>query len=95
MKMPLGIPVLKVTKFERDITMILRTEGGIRMQIPIPGKNAFGVEIANSTRTIVGLKDILQSYNFEKSKSPLTFALLNMYPYLLTTLPETVPCIEM
>ena len=75
MKMPLGIPVLKVTKFERDITMILRTEGGIRMQIPIPGKNAFGVEIANSTRTIVGLKDILQSYNFEKSKSPLTFAL--------------------
>ena len=70
-----GIPVKRVNALVDDIAMTLRARGDIRMEIPVPGKNAFGVEIPNEQIETVGLKEILESYNFQGNKSPLAFAL--------------------
>ena len=48
--------------------------GGIRIEAPIPGKAAVGIEIPNKTRTTVTLRSILEAPSFAKSKAPLTFA---------------------
>lgn len=75
LQIPLGIPVSRVNSFIPNIAMSLETTGNIRTEIPIPGKNAFGIEVPNRKTTTVGLRDILESDNFQKNKSPLTYAL--------------------
>ncbi len=75
LQMQQGVSVKKITTHIEDIAMILKARGDIRMEIPIPGKNAFGVEVPNEDIETVGLKDIIESYNFQGSKSKLTFAL--------------------
>ena len=75
LQMPTGIPVKRVMAYTDDIAMILESQGAVRVEIPIPGENAFGVEVPNEVIDTVGLKDILQAYSFTGSKSLLTFAL--------------------
>lgn len=75
LQMPIGIPVKRVLGFTDDIAMALESKGSIRTEIPIPGKNAFGVEVPNKKIATVSLRDVLESKNFTTSKSPLTFAL--------------------
>lgn len=75
LQMPVGVPVKRVTGYIDDIAMTLESQGAVRVEIPIPGKNAFGVEVPNETISTVGLRDILESYSFQGSKSKLTFAL--------------------
>ena len=47
----------------------------IRVEAPIPGKNAVGIEIPNKENSIVMLRDVIDSDTFRSSKSKLTFAL--------------------
>ncbi len=75
LQMPAGIPVKKVLNYTNDIAMSLESQGNIRIEVPIAGKNAFGVEVPNKEIATVGLRDIIESYNFQGSKSMLTFAL--------------------
>lgn len=75
LQMPAGIPVRRVTGYVDDIAMSLESKGGVRMEVPIPGKNAFGVEVPNKAIATVSLRDVLESKNFQNSKSPLTYAL--------------------
>ncbi len=75
LQMPIGIPVSRVLKYVDDISMSLETRGKIRMEIPIPGKNAFGIEVPNKQVSTVGLRDIIESSNFQKSKGMLTYSL--------------------
>lgn len=75
LQMPVGIPVKRVLGFTDDIAMSLESNGSIRTEIPIPGKNAFGVEVPNRKISTVSLRDVLESKNFTSSKSALTFAL--------------------
>jgi len=75
MQMPAGVSVTKIQNYVNDIQMSLMTYGSIKTEIPIPGKNAFGVEVPNKTIDTVGLRDILDSSSFKDSKSLLTFAL--------------------
>lgn len=75
LQMPTGIPVKRVLGFTDDIAMSLESKGSIRTEIPIPGKNAFGVEVPNRKIATVSLRDVLESKNFTGSKNPLTFAL--------------------
>lgn len=75
MQMPTGISVKKITNYINDIAMSLESHGEIRIEIPIPGKNAFGVEVPNEKIDMVGLRDILESNAFQTSKSLLTFGL--------------------
>ena len=75
LQMPIGIPVRRVTGYVDDIAMSLESKGSVRMEVPIPGKNAFGVEVPNKSIATVSLRDILESKNFQNAKSPLTYAL--------------------
>lgn len=73
LQMAPGISVNSVNNKINDLSMAL--ESTCRVQVPIPGKNAFGIEVPNKKRVTVGLREILESSNFQNSKSPLTFAL--------------------
>ncbi len=75
LQMPLGIPVSRINPIIDNVSMSLESFGNIRTEIPIPGKNAFGIEVPNPKITTVGLRDILASDNFQKAKNPLTYAL--------------------
>lgn len=75
LSMPIGIPVSKVLSYERDMTMALAAKNGIRIEAPIPGKNAFGVEVANDTSTTVGLRELIESPEFKNFKGDLPVAI--------------------
>lgn len=75
LQMPPGISVNKINPLVDNIAMSLESYGNIRTEIPIPGKNAFGIEVPNEKITTVGLREVLESDNFQLSKKPLTYAL--------------------
>lgn len=47
--------------------MRLESENGVRIEAPIPGKNLVGIEVPNKVKTMVGLRDILESESFRKT----------------------------
>ncbi len=67
-----GVRVNSVISLFDDIALNLAAEG-IRMEAPIPGKSAIGVEIPNKNPTTVMLRDLLESEEF-KNESSKTFA---------------------
>ncbi|MBE5731406.1 MAG: DUF87 domain-containing protein [Clostridiales bacterium] len=73
--MPPGMRVSKIESLSSDIKYNLACKHDIRIQTPIPGKRAVGIEVPNDSVAMVGLKDILDSDVFRKSSSPLTLAL--------------------
>lgn len=75
MHMPVGIPVKKIQMHSSDIALALAAKSDIRIEAPIKGKSAVGIEVPNNKVDIVGLKDIIRSEKFMEAKSPLTFAL--------------------
>lgn len=94
LQMPAGISVNKISAYTNDIAMCLEAKS-VRCQIPIPGKNLFGVEIPNKTRGTVGFKSIISGPEFNNTKHALSFAIgqdcdgktyvvdLNKMPHLL------------
>lgn len=73
--MPSGISVKKVQQHSDDIAMALASNGGIRIEAPIPGKSAVGIEVPNKKITPVGLKNIIESKEFAERTNPLSFVL--------------------
>ena len=69
-----GTRISRITALQNDITMALAAPR-LRMEAPIPGKNAIGIEIPNKGSTLVVLRDILESKEFKNSASPVTMAL--------------------
>ena len=69
-----GVRVSKIANLADDIALNLAAES-IRIEAPIPGKQAVGIEIPNKENEIVHLRDILESDKFENAKSKLTMAL--------------------
>ena len=69
-----GTRISRITALQNDITMALSAPR-LRMEAPIPGKNAIGIEIPNKGSTLVVLRDILESKEFKNSTSPVTMAL--------------------
>ena len=55
-----GIKVSKVASYADDIAMALEAVS-VRIEAPIPGKNAVGVEVPNSNKEVVHLRDVLES----------------------------------
>lgn len=74
LRMPPGIPVNKISQRADDIQYKLAANGGVRVEAPIAGKTAVGIEVPNRTIDIVSLRDILCSEEFRSSKSLFTFA---------------------
>lgn len=69
-----GVRVNKIAKLADDIALNLAAET-IRIEAPIPGKQAVGIEIPNKEKEIVFLRDIINSKKFIQEKSKLAFAL--------------------
>ncbi len=69
----MGVKVSKVVSLSDDIKLALAAED-IRIEAPIPGKSAIGIEVPNIEPILVYLRDLLESDAFKNSSSKLTFA---------------------
>lgn len=69
-----GIKVSKIVNLSDDIALSMAV-AGVRIEAPIPGKAAVGIEIPNKTTSMVCLRELIESDAFQKSKSKLTVAL--------------------
>ncbi|MEA1962581.1 MAG: DNA translocase FtsK 4TM domain-containing protein [Bacillota bacterium] len=69
-----GVKVSKIISLTDDLQLSLAAPG-IRIEAPIPGKSAIGIEVPNAKIASVGLKNLLVSNTFKKLKSPLAVVL--------------------
>ena len=69
-----GVKVSKIVNLADDIALNLAAMG-VRIEAPIPGKAAIGIEIPNKETMPVLLKSLLDSAEFKNAKSPLTAAI--------------------
>jgi S-DNA-T family DNA segregation ATPase FtsK/SpoIIIE len=69
-----GVKISKITILSNDIALAFAV-ASVRIEAPIPGKNAVGIEVPNQKRINVYLKEILQSNEFKNSKFKLLIAL--------------------
>lgn len=69
-----GVKVSKIVNLTDDIALSLAARS-IRMEAPIPGKSAIGIEVPNETPLMVGLREVFESEEFKKFDSPLAMAL--------------------
>lgn len=74
LKPPTGVKLTKITALENNLALDLAATS-IRMEAPIPGKRAVGIEVPNITAATVRLSSIFQSREWKDSKSLLTFAI--------------------
>ena len=68
-----GVKVSRIVSLQDDIKLNLAA-ADIRIEAPIPGKAAVGIEVPNKENSIVRLRDILDSEEFKKHPSRLAFA---------------------
>ena len=69
-----GVRVNRITGLSNDIALALAAPR-VRIEAPIPGKAAIGIEIPNKDTAMVRLREVLDTREFSVSSSPLTFAL--------------------
>jgi len=69
-----GVRVSKITSLSDDIALSLAATS-IRIEAPIPGKAAVGIEVPNKNKSTVFIKELLDSDDFINAKNPLTVAL--------------------
>ncbi len=69
-----GVRVSKILGLADDIALAFASKG-VRIEAPIPGKNAIGVEVPNKKQTTVHLSELLSCEEFVNSSSPLSVAL--------------------
>ena len=69
-----GVKISRITSLADDIALNL-AKAGVRIEAPIPGKPAVGIEVPNDTKTSVSIRGIFESQNYANATSPLTLAL--------------------
>jgi len=69
-----GVRVSKIANLADDIALNLAAET-IRIEAPIPGKQAVGIEVPNKEKEVVHFREILDSDEFRENKSKLTVGL--------------------
>ncbi len=69
-----GVKISRITSLADDLALNLAV-ADIRMEAPIPGKPAVGIEVPNRKKTAVSIRSILESQSFMHMASPLTIAL--------------------
>ena len=68
-----GVKVSKILGLADDIKLNLAA-ADIRIEAPIPGKAAIGIEVPNKETSIVSFRELVESDNFKNSKSKVAFA---------------------
>ncbi len=74
LKPPTGVKLTKITALDNNLALDLAAHA-IRIEAPIPGKRAVGIEVPNVKAAIVRLSSILQSHEWGDLKGPLSFAI--------------------
>ncbi len=69
-----GVKLNQITARTNDLALALAAHP-IRVEAPIPGKAAVGIEIPNKEKAIVSLKELLEADTFKREKSNLALAL--------------------
>ncbi|MEG1017330.1 MAG: DNA translocase FtsK, partial [Oscillospiraceae bacterium] len=69
-----GVRLSRIVSLSDDLALNLAAPG-VRIEAPIPGKAAVGIEVPNKTVNIVNLREVIESSVFTDAKEPLTFAL--------------------
>ena len=69
-----GVRVSKIANLADDIALNLAAET-IRIEAPIPGKQAVGIEVPNKEKEVVHFREVLDSDEFRRNKSKLTIGL--------------------
>jgi DNA segregation ATPase FtsK/SpoIIIE, S-DNA-T family len=89
-----GVKVSKIVSLSDDLALALAAKG-IRIEAPIPGKSAIGIEVPNTEVAMVSLREVLEATQNDKPDSKLLIALgrditgeavlaeLNKMPHLL------------
>ena len=70
----LGVKVSKIVNLADDIKFALAATD-VRIEAPIPGKSAVGIEVPNAQNVTVPFRELVESQEFKSKKSPITFAL--------------------
>jgi DNA segregation ATPase FtsK/SpoIIIE, S-DNA-T family len=68
------IRVAQISALSRDLALAVKAKR-LRIEAPVPGQSFLGIEIPNSTNSVVRLRSILESEFFQKANSPLSLAL--------------------
>ncbi|HKR82257.1 MAG TPA: DNA translocase FtsK 4TM domain-containing protein [Candidatus Saccharimonadales bacterium] len=74
LKPPTGVKLTKITALENNLALDLAAHS-IRIEAPIPGKRAVGIEVPNVKPAIVRLSSLVQSREWSDISSPLGFAI--------------------
>ena len=69
-----GVKVSKILSLQDDIKLSLAA-ADIRIEAPIPGKSAIGIEVPNKEKQMVGFRELMEYEGFKNAKSKLAFAL--------------------
>ncbi len=69
-----GVKLSKITSLKNDLALALAATA-VRIEAPIPGKSLVGIEVPNEHRSVVHLREILESREFNEIKSNLRFPL--------------------
>ena len=69
-----GVKINRITNLADDIALNL-APAGVRIEAPIPNKSAVGIEIPNQHKSMVTLREIISSAEFQNAKSKLNVAL--------------------
>ncbi len=68
-----GVKVSRIVNLTDDIALALAAKD-IRMEAPIPGKSAIGIEVPNNEVSVVTLREVLETQPFQESQAKLTIA---------------------
>jgi S-DNA-T family DNA segregation ATPase FtsK/SpoIIIE len=69
-----GVRVQKISSLTNDIALALAAPS-VRIEAPIPGKSAVGIELPNQKTSLVHIKEILEADEYRRAATPLTVAL--------------------
>jgi S-DNA-T family DNA segregation ATPase FtsK/SpoIIIE len=69
-----GVKVSRIVSLTDDIALALAAKD-IRMEAPIPGKSAIGIEVPNTEVSVVSLREVMESPAFHESASKMTIVL--------------------
>ncbi len=69
-----GVKISKITSLADDIALSLAATG-VRIEAPIPGKSAIGIEVPNKINSAVRIREVLETHKFRNAKSRLSVAL--------------------
>ncbi len=69
-----GVRISKITTLSDDLALRLAAKS-IRIEAPIPGKSAIGIEVPNSAKSMVSMREIIDTEQYRSAKSKLNVAL--------------------